>query len=582
MKFRNNMVSNKSLIFISIICILFASCAKSNNLIAKMQNIKELSNYDLDSAIMLFNSLEVDDSYSDKIQNKYNLLSIRLADKANIIPHDDKHILQLVEYYEAKGNSLEKQEVYYYAGSVYRDLDDTPNALLYFLKSINSTDEYVSPDSLLLRNAYSQLCLLYYNVQDYNNAYMAAKKENEVASRLGILDLCTKLHECVSLVRIDSVAASKKQFAIAFNIMTNDSLHTYSQKELSSLLYHLSHVEMRTEASVCCEILKRNIAPQTYNEDTYLALAEYFKLLSLEDSAVHCYKEILKNKSDLNAKYDASKVLTRIYLEHDDVEKARAYFNLFRQINDSLNLGERQSLAATTNNKYKYQLAKEKEFKLKREKEAYRSFLTLTILITIIITLSSAIFFIINKNRQLKDILTKVHEINLTKGENKKLLTELEHQQYLLCTTKAKLEKNIAELEETKSRLEDSDIELLDVKRQLEMRTEQSKGLIQMLNKTQFEENTENILNKMRLAAQGRCHLTELDWKIFSSAVCQLYPSLPQTIIQHTGKKISNEQLQFCYLMQIGLSNPEIEKITNWSRATVWRWSKKFDWILED
>ncbi|MBR4921953.1 MAG: hypothetical protein IKZ62_11670, partial [Prevotella sp.] len=49
----------------------------------------------------------------------------------------DLMIKKLMSYFEDKGSLNEKQEVFYYAGSVYRDLQDTPRALEYFLKSLD-------------------------------------------------------------------------------------------------------------------------------------------------------------------------------------------------------------------------------------------------------------------------------------------------------------------------------------------------------------------------------------------------------------------------------------------------------------
>lgn len=576
------MTFSKTFLFLSIICTLFASCTKHSSIIEKMQNIKDMSNYNLDSALGQFDSLEIDvDKCSDEVRNMYELLSIRLADKTYVTPKSDAQILRLVKYYEKHGDFSQRQEAYYYAGSVYRDLDDTPQALVYFLKSINCMEDNASPDSVLLRNAYSQLYLLYFNVQDYRNAAKMASKEKEIATKLGILNLCTKIHECVSLLHIDSITPAKEKLKLALLDVVKDSTQKYTQGTLSSLLYHLSYYELREEATKCNEMLRHCVDSSAFNDDTYFALAEYFKLCSQQDSAIHCYEKVLANSIDLNSKYDASKSLAYIYLRRENNEMLRKYAYMFMNINDSLNLGKRQSLAATTNNKYKYQLTKEKEERLNKEKENYRTFTRLLVLITIIIVLLSAIIISNIKNRRLREMLEKIHEINLVKDDNKKLQLELEQQQYQLCTTKEKLTNNTSELEATKAKLEISDKELQDAKNQLEFRLEQSKGLIQLLHKTQFEEGREDILKKMQLAAQGRYQLKESDWKIFSNAVCQLYPSLNSTIIQQLGKKVSNEQLQFCYMLRIGLTNPEIERITNLSRATVWRWSKKFEWILD-
>ncbi len=33
-------------------------------------------------------------------------------------------------------------------------------------------------------------------------------------------------------------------------------------------------------------------------------------------------------------------------------------------------------------------------------------------------------------------------------------------------------------------------------------------------------------------------------------------------------------------VMRIGLSKPQIQNMTNLSRVTIWRWVKKYDWVL--
>ncbi len=33
-------------------------------------------------------------------------------------------------------------------------------------------------------------------------------------------------------------------------------------------------------------------------------------------------------------------------------------------------------------------------------------------------------------------------------------------------------------------------------------------------------------------------------------------------------------------LMRAGLSKPQIQNMTNLSRVTIWRWVKKYDWVM--
>ena len=93
-----------------------------------------------EKALVMLDSLEIEiRDKSDYVKHKYDLLRIRLNDKAFNMPNSDLMIKKLMNYFEDKGSIYEKQEVFYYAGSTYRDLQDAPRSLEYFIKSL----EYV-------------------------------------------------------------------------------------------------------------------------------------------------------------------------------------------------------------------------------------------------------------------------------------------------------------------------------------------------------------------------------------------------------------------------------------------------------
>ena len=62
------------------------------------------------------------------VQMYYRLLCIKAKDKAYITHTSDSAILPVVEYYEREGDKKHLPEAYYYAGRVYRDLEDAPQA----------------------------------------------------------------------------------------------------------------------------------------------------------------------------------------------------------------------------------------------------------------------------------------------------------------------------------------------------------------------------------------------------------------------------------------------------------------------
>ena len=150
----NNMRTNRHFFVYIFVFIYITSCTLDNDLHQRMREIKSIGDSNPDSALILLDSLSESIINTDECtRQKFNLLTIRLQDKAYIIPQNSNKIDSIVQYYEKDATCAEKQEAYYYAGSVYRDLNDTPNALIYFLKSVDCAEGKGMCDSIMLRNA---------------------------------------------------------------------------------------------------------------------------------------------------------------------------------------------------------------------------------------------------------------------------------------------------------------------------------------------------------------------------------------------------------------------------------------------
>ena len=52
-------------------------------------------------------------------------------------------------------------------------------------------------------------------------------------------------------------------------------------------------------------------------------------------------------------------------------------------------------------------------------------------------------------------------------------------------------------------------------------------------------------------------------------------------MLQELGT-FTEQQMQVCYLMRIGLSKTQIQNMTNLSRSTVWRWVNKCNWVYAE
>ncbi len=120
---------NYILHLILLFIFTFVSCSKEANdaLLSKLADIQEQGDTCPQKAILRLDSIKpLFEEESEYMRNKLLLLDIRLHDKAYITHTSDSVIKQVCSYFEEYGSVKEMQEAYYYMGSVYRDLKDSP------------------------------------------------------------------------------------------------------------------------------------------------------------------------------------------------------------------------------------------------------------------------------------------------------------------------------------------------------------------------------------------------------------------------------------------------------------------------
>ena len=106
----------------------------------------------------------------------YRLLCIKANDKAYIEHTSDSLILPVLHYYLEKDDERHLPEAYYYAGRVYRDLGDAPQALEYFEKALEALPE--EGKYPLKGKIYSQMGMLFLYQGLYNEALDVFKKRH--------------------------------------------------------------------------------------------------------------------------------------------------------------------------------------------------------------------------------------------------------------------------------------------------------------------------------------------------------------------------------------------------------------------
>lgn len=527
-----------------VLLVSLLSCGRSRY-IDTLDNIKRVGDSNPDTALLMLDSLVAGvRGESEYVRNKYELLKIRLCDKAYRPATSDVAIRNLMRYFGDKGSSLEKQEVFYYAGSVYRDLCDTPRALEYFLKSLDYAQSGMVYDTVMLRNTYSNLNDLYYNVQDYGNAALMARKELEVCRLLGSGRLIPYLHLCSSYIGLDSLSLASAATDSAFNIFRASSVHERNNDDLVYVLYYYSMINNKRMASLChTMIMKDSSICSGFLPSLFFAY--YYDCVEKKDSAIAYCEKALELSKSLEERYDATKLLFALNKSNGDDKTACRLAYSYMQLSDSLDFGKRQEKAAQINNQHKYYIDKNRERMLNEQKEKYRRTLYLVSFIAIMLLCLGYVIHITRRNRQLNKILSLNVEIERVSLQEKNLRDELARKE--------------SELNEKMA---------------------QNKTLVRLLHQSELTDKAEEVIESIRQVSNGEKTMSQSDWDQLFTAVNALYPDFKEQMVNKCDA-LTEQQIQFCYLLRIGLSNVQIKNITNLSRVTVWRWMKKFEWVEE-
>lgn len=567
------------MLFIAMLSVL-TSCDSNHKMLVKMEAIKRVGNTSPKLAMQMMDSIDspVND-YSEYVRMKYLLLDVRIKDELDTLPTSDITVSRLTDYFKSHGDLTEQQEAYYYAGSVYRELHDTPRALTNFLTSINVAKKTEACDSILLRNAYSNLQYLYYNVQDYPNALKASQDEYRIAQKQGCVPVNTLMHLGNSYMATGNMRKAIK----AYNeILDKLSTHynAYGPESAYMLLYQYSTLGIKDKADRCYAFVHGN--RDAKSASAYNALGTYYSKYGSADSAIACFKHILAEGKEPYYMYDAAKALFHIYTQDNNLSGANASAVKFMKLSEELDLGQKQRFAATVNNEFQYHLDQQKLEDTEMSRQLYLRIILLVTIGSLLLFITIYAVFTKRRNILLKQKLVLAGKISEMENKSELMRNDIEAQKTQLANSKAELDKRKATLDTMSQdiakyavELDESNLKLEESRQKLEEKRLQNQSLLQMLHQTALQTSAEEIIISVRQAAKGKRHLSAYEWKQFIAAIDKKYPTFKSALL-HTFKKMSEQQLQVYYMAKIGLTNPQMQNITDLPRTTLWRWSKAF------
>ncbi len=342
----------------------------------------------------------------------YLLLTLKAADKS-FIPHtSDTLARRIVAHYEDGGDERLLPEVYYYAGRVYRDLSDAPQALDYFQKALDLMENDTT--NLKLKSVvYSQmgytayLCNLYDKALEmHRGCYNCAVHAKDTVSMIyGLMDMATcqeMRHHLDSAEVLYSNAMKLAQESD--NNELEASLHTQISVMLLSLGKNndaLSHIRKSLEYD----------DPENRSA-TFSTAVDVYDKLSIEDTSFFYNTEALKYGT-IYARKTAYGWFATYYAKHKQPDKSLKYSILYKQATDSVNKITATEAVARMNSLYNYQIREKENVRLKTEKEKSQKLIVI-LTVGIIFATTLAIIIIMyakEKRRALHYKLEKYEQI---------------------------------------------------------------------------------------------------------------------------------------------------------------------------
>ena len=541
---------------------LFCLCScNSNSYSCGMEKADSLINVFPDSAIIFLEQMaDYIISAPKEVQMYYKLLTIKAKDKAYITHTSNKPILEILHYYQEKKNDKYLPEVLYYAGRVYRDLGDAPQALNYFLQAIDVSEN--STDYNLLNKIYSQVGTLYLYQDIYDKAPMAFRK----AYYYSVLakDSVSMIYKLRDIGRAFTTQAEpdsaiyyyKKADELAKYI---DNLHLRSvvNSELSGYYTELGRYEeaYQTMQIAFLRMKSRNMPSR------YSTAAQYYMSINHLDSAEYYYKQLL-NMDGCSYKQEAYYGLYKIVRAKGEIDEAFSFLDKYFIYADSVQSANQAEAIRKINALYDYQLQKKENSELRIETDQRKR---LNIFLVTILIFSILLFIVYWKYHKQKERMKRIQQERIKK---------IQEEQYKLSLEQITRNKKEIEVLERKLRLskithDELSQNLLKAQKDLiERNNEQIEAIQRVQEQSELNLKRTDVYKRFQAVnKEGSEKVREADWKElrivideaynqFSSRLYELYP-------------IKETEMKVCLLLKIELSPLQIATVTMRSKQAV-------------
>lgn len=538
-----------------LILVLLGFCACGHKPYPQSLIIADsLTNACPDSAITLLKNIENTlQTEPEATQMYYRLLCIKANDKAYIPHTSDSLILPILHYYIEKGDEQHLPEAYYYAGRVYRDLGDAPQALDYFEKAAEALPE--DGGYKLKSKIYSQMGTLFAYQSMYAEALEMYKKggeyDNILQDSVGMVFTLRDIGNMYKeLGKEDSTLAYFKEASRLSRLLQRIDLFNMLQSQLAFIYTDLQKYDSaRTALQNALKDIEQPNRSAIYN-----IAARFYDVTNQTDSAIWYYNELLDFGS-VYAKQTACRRLLELTLKQNDTQQATGYLNNCLLYTDSIQKLTQTETIHRMHSLYNYQLREKENIQLKTENRN-KTLLIGMISGSLLIIIISFIAYRQYSRRKTLELKQQLEKLRTIEKENQDKIESLEKYK----SQKEVLEKRLADINPPEDNVQKKQlgqkIELLNhILQQQAIEKEQEKDAQDCLFCSEIYKKLQERAN----SARGEAYITSEEWNIVKGLMSPAYPIFFERLYSlHTPNE---NELHVCILLKLQFRQADIARL---------------------
>lgn len=345
-------------------------CSGAGHDRAVLREVGRLASVAPETAMAMLDSVDYG-SLSESDRHYYDLMSVKVRDKAYVTHESDSLIRDVISYYESHKDNGIYPEALYYGGRVYSDMGDYPTALSYFQRALDEKTDNLDLKSKML----SQTSRLLNKLRLYDEAvpYLAEAIDINIGRR----DTLAMVYDYQLLGAIYIHDNKLDSAAHCFNRAMDLGKNLPPEHNAKSKMY-LATIKYKSQQYDSAAVLIRNIHDNVDygSRNTALAYtAEIYLATGMIDSA-YIYAQELINSKDFNNREVGCYILLsdemRDYVRPDTLNQ---YLREYMEARDT-HFDERKfQLATMQQSLYNYQLHERERIKAERAKDNLRNWI---------------------------------------------------------------------------------------------------------------------------------------------------------------------------------------------------------------